>query len=659
MRRFCLALALLLGGVVSTATADYVLIIANLAHLDSRNKPGATAATPPGAPPAQPAVGQPPSGAQFGIPIGQPGAPSLVGNPLLGMPGQAQATEFDPDKVPMMILAVIELEKRLTARDVLLISAGQPINAGIIPTKFHVNGQDGKIVLANTAISKVVPLHPDNKATKTLKEVYDENLKKLSESQPPATVEQWVEFAEWCFGHAMLDHFKQHMEKAASIDKSNAKIASYLQMKAALAKPVEKVDVAGPWRKALLSTAYQVTPSAHYALLHSKTIPTTQVDARLRRLEDSLQAFYYWFALHGVMLPVPSRPQAAILTIDAKDFKHLHNVLESSPVVTDSFYARRENIAVFSAKPLEDAYDRLDKMSQPLRSQGFNFDEILKSANKGFPRTSTPRDRLDAMTIALLQRVLEANAEVSGTGYGATRQLLCSSGLLAGSVATPEWIQFGVSSFFTSSPGSPWPTCGTPNFEYSPMYRDLDKFKRLPPDKLELLHQIVTDDFFRNPKQGLSKEAAARKARATAWCLTYFLTRKHLDGLQRYFKELSQLPRDLALDEGTLWLVFARSFNALDASGQPDLNALRELVDEWDRDIIAEKNDPREIALMLEISSAFKLAVITPWTPPVAAGPAPVATGGQPGVGAIPPAGVGPRGGPGGGPAGRIRPGAN
>jgi hypothetical protein len=104
------------------------------------------------------------------------------------------------------------------------------------------------------------------------------------------------------------------------------------------------------------------------------------------------------------------------------------------------------------------------------------------------------------------------------------------------------------------------------------------------------------------------------------------LIRKRPDGLQRYFRELSQLPRDLALDEDTLWQVFARSFGAVDMSGQPDLNALRELADEWDRDVQIDKYDPRELELMRTIRLAFRQAAMQATAPIVAGGT------GQPGT---------------------------
>jgi Protein of unknown function (DUF1570) len=610
MKRLPLALALLLGGAASTASADYVLIVANL------GRPGRQQPAPaiPGMP--APGVGAPgqagPSlgGARFGGPATSTTAPGAT---AVAAP---TAEPFDPDKVPMMILAVIEVEKKLGPLDMVRLARGLPTQT-LVP--FKIAGFDGKIFLANTSITSVAILHPNNKPTPPLHTVYEAKVKEMAESKTAVTAEQWADLAEWCLGHGMLDHFKQHMEKAAEVDKNLPRAAGYLQMKATLAKPVDAVDTVGPWRKQLLSTRYETKKSAHYALL-SDDPPAAE--ERIRRLEEALESYYYWFALHGAQLPVPTQHLAAVLTKDPKTFKHLSTVLDSTPVICDSFYARRENIAVFSSRRLDDAYDRLEKMASPLWTQGFSRDLLLKG--KGFPtRGVPPREVYDAMTLALLLKVMELDGEVAGTQHGATRQLMYASGFLPPAVVPPEWVQFGMGAFFETSPGSPWPTLGLPNFAYGPLFKDLVSAKKLPSDPIELLKAVVTDDFFRNPAAGLKKDAALRRARATAWSLVHFLVRKRSDGLRNYFKELSQMPRDVALDENQLWRAFARAFGAVDATGEPDPKPLRELADDWDKDMRIDQYDTREIDLMRAIRLTYQAAAMSQ------TGPAPGT--GQPG----------------------------
>ena len=496
----------------STATAEYVVIVANLSRQASlQAQPGPVVAPPramqPGAPPGVP------GGAAPGTPPGGAGANSPLGPAAGGGAFMPAAEAFDPDRVPLMTVAVIEVEKPISSG---LLRLGQ---MGWV--NFKVGGQDGRIYLAPTSVTQVSALRTLGskgkiEASPPLQEIYGAKAKALKESKTPVTADQWVELAEWCLSHGMLEHFKQHMEAAAAVDKANVKAAGYLQMKAALAKPVASVDAAGNpvdtagrWKEQLLSTRYQTRKTAHYIILQNDP---PAAEARAPRMEDALQAYYYWFALHGVQLPVASEPLIAILTQNAKEFKHLHDVLDSSPVISDSFYAHRENLVVLSSKRLDDAYDRLEKMAAPLWGQGYNRDILIKG--------KLPRGRVsigllgpdpetkEAMSMALLLKVMEADAEVAGAQNGATRQLLYSSGLLPATVSAPEWVQFGVSTFFETSPGSPWPTVGMPNFTYHPLFKGLLAARKLPGDQLDLLKEVVTDGFFRNPADGLSREAA-------------------------------------------------------------------------------------------------------------------------------------------------------
>jgi hypothetical protein len=617
MKRAFLALALLLGAMASTATAEYIVIVANLGR--QGNPPPLTAPVVTQPRPMQPGVapGVPPVGAGANSPLGPSGpASATTGGPLAPPPVEP----FDPDNVPLMIVAVVEADEKVSSA---LLRIGQ---LGWV--KFRVGGQQGKVWLGNTSVTQASVLRTlDSKGkllpTPSVREVYEGKAKVLKESKTPVTADQWVELAEWCLRHGMLEHFKEHMEAAAAADKANAKVAAYLQTKAALAKPVvsvdaagNPVDLAGRWKEQLLSTRYQARKAGHYIVLQNDKLAA---DLRVPRLENSFQLFYYCFALHGVQLPVPSEPQVVILTNDAKEFKHLHTVLDSSPVISDSFYAHRENLVVLSSKRLDDAYDRLEKLAAPLWGQGFNRDVLLKGQlPKGRISTALGPDSetKEAMTMSLLLKVMETDAEVAGTQSGANRQLLYSTGLLPATVNAPEWIQFGVSTFFVTSPGSPWATLGMPNFTYHPLFKGLLGSRKLHSDQLDLLREVVTDGFFRNPAEGLAKDAALRRARATAWSLSYFLIRKRTDGVMRYFKELSQLPRDLTLDEQTLWRTFARAFNAVDAAGEPDEAALRQLADDWDRELKLEQHDNREMSLMALIRLAYEQAARQQTAPP-------------------------------------------
>jgi hypothetical protein len=623
MKRAFLALGLLLGAMASTATAEYIVIVANLSRHGSPQPQTPVVITPPRPTPPPGALG-PAGGAPTGPSVGanSPFGPSGPASAVSGGPVAPPLVEpFDPDKVPLMIVAVVESDEKISN---LLIPYGQ---LGWV--KFKLAGQPGKVWIGNTSVTQASVLRTlDAKGkptpTASLHDVYEGKAKALKESKTPVTADQWIELAEWCLAKGMLAHFKDHMEAAVAVDKANPKAAAYLQTKAALAKPVASVDaagnpvdIAGRWKEQLLSTRYQARKAGHYIILQDDKLAT---DLRAPRLEETFQTFFYWFAMHGVQLPVPTEPQIVILTKDAKEFKHLNSVLDSSPVISDSFHAHRENLVVLSSKRLDEAYDRLEKLAAPLWGQGYNRDVLLKGQlPKGQISTKlgpTNPETKEAMTMSLLLKLMETDAEVAGTQNGAIRQLLYSSGLLPATVNAPEWIQFGASTFFETSPGSPWPTVGMPNFTYHPLFKGLMGSRKLPPDQLDLLREVVTDGFFRAPADGLTKEAAVRRARASAWSLSYFLLRKRMDGMLQYFKELSQLPRDLTLDEQTLWLTFAKAFGAVTPTGEPDEAALRQLADDWDKDLKLEQYDNREMGLMALIRLAFEQAARQNTAPP-------------------------------------------
>jgi len=200
-----------------------------------------------------------------------------------------------------------------------------------------------------------------------------------------------------------------------------------------------------------------------------------------------------------------------------------------------------------------------------------DFDRVARLSGKdrvGYPPGAGPEDRAYAGMLALLMKALEDEAERAGVSHDAGRQLLFASGLLPRGVAVPEWAQFGMGSFFETPMHSPWPTPTGPSSQYLTLYRVEmgDKGKRFEGDAYKTMHKIVTDGYFRGlTAEELKKESPERlKARAATWALVYFLAQKKRDNLMHYFSILKEMPRDLELDDATLWACFARAFDAYD-----------------------------------------------------------------------------------------------
>jgi hypothetical protein len=140
-------------------------------------------------------------------------------------------------------------------------------------------------------------------------------------------------------------------------------------------------------------------------------------------------------------------------------------------------------------------------------------------------------------------------------------------------------------SFFETPTGAPWTSIATPHptlddqNNYLLQYQTANKKKKLDPPAVAL-ESVITDRDFHHARQGRDK-VALLKARTMSWALTYFLAQAKLPDLQRYFAELSKLPRDMEFDEETLRLTFARAFRLLDRSGKVDPGLLTRLGAEW------------------------------------------------------------------------------
>src|SRR5207253_9485543 len=124
-----------------------------------------------------------------------------------------------------------------------------------------------------------------------------------------------------------------------------------------------------------------------------------------------------------------------------------------------------ENLSIFSARRLDEGYDALVKLSDPLWAGGYNRDEVLKGVNKGVPFRTPLSKQIEAQAMALLLKVMERDGERASVTHDGRRQLLYAAGLLPHNVAAPEWIQFGMGSFFETPLGSPWITTGAPHAE--------------------------------------------------------------------------------------------------------------------------------------------------------------------------------------------------
>jgi hypothetical protein len=393
-------------------------------------------------------------------------------------------------------------------------------------------------------------------------------------------IEQLRALAVWALEHGLLQKVDETMEEIEKLDPKNSTVKAFLKTRVEVEREATKDDAALRWRDRLGD--YQPLTSKHYALLYNgKAHETAQ--ARLDRLEQNYRGFFYWFALNNHPLPVPTSRLVAVLVDSPETFRHGHkDIFDETLRVGDGFFSARENIVVLASSRLDDAYDALTRLAREYWKT-WPMEDLLKKKKK-LRDGKSAEDLYRAETFTLVWKAMAEESQRAAVTGEATKQLLVATGLWPRNVEVPHWLNFGMGSFFETPPGAFWPGVGGLNSLYHKNFKkwDSDRKSKLEHDPFTALKGVVTDAYFRKialipePKPvrvaststGPTIEDEERKerddeiarARTLTWAFTYYLMHNKLDGMLRYFQELSQLPRDLDVDGDALMLLFAKAF---------------------------------------------------------------------------------------------------
>jgi len=394
--------------------------------------------------------------------------------------------------------------------------------------------------------------------------------------------EKLLKLAEWSVSHGLSDKDTAAiMDDLAKVSPKSPAVAAFQKVRAAIERKVTQDDSAIKWKDKL--GELKSKQSEHYTLLYDTT--DLLADKYLKQLEGNFAAFFYWFALRGSILPVPDHRLVAVALQDERSFNREHqDIFDDTPLVADGFFARRENLAVFSGTRMDEGYRALCKVTDALLAKGWTTDELLRGKFKIVERGMTYPEIERAQTLILVRVAMEEEAILAAVSHEGARQLVAAVGLLPRTVEVPRWIDFGVASLFETPKGSLWTTTGGLNLHYQSIFKAWEKNKKIDEaSHLRALKAVITDEDFHGLKESLNVDEKVTKARTKAWALTYFLAQKKLDGLLRYYQELSALPRDIEFDSNTLLGCFARAFNLTDSTdpNQIDENKAAILADEW------------------------------------------------------------------------------
>jgi len=629
------------------ALADYIVIISNL-NASKEPPPGGNPGAPGGMPgmPGMPGMaggagGRPGMGGAGGA--GMPGMGGMAGGPgrgpgMPGMPGMGgmgslsglggflggSAGSEDVDDVPNLIVTTLEVEPLGTGGTgpgwIKKFEAGNP---------YRFKHRWGTIqLLPKDGQTEVFVLRQgDGKSLPTISKRFQVEYENVFKGGNP-DVDAVIRLASWALEHGLTNKCAELLDKAAELDKSKSAVIAYLKLKEELARPLPPGDddtTLGKLVEGYKSTALE---KQHYLLRHTMT-SDADIKHHLNQLEDSFRAYYYWWALRGIALPVPKTRLIAVVTEKDDDYKRLQKHLASTATNADSFLARRENVAVYAGARQDQSYKSLELSAAPTWQQGFGRTAILTgTARGGVPKTANEQQIYHARLQALLLKSMESEWEANSMSHKTSRQLLFASELLPRNVAVPEWLEFGVGSFFETPMQAPWGGTGAPSMYWLPRYKEMLK-ERKEEKAYDTLVNVVTDGYFRKfPADPLKKDATIRKGRAAAWSLAYYLIQKDSEGLRRYFKELNKMPRDIQLDEGVLLNAFARAFDCVDADRKINTTKLGALARRWEDYMKIQQLETE--AIHQKIRDAYARMNQKPATP-AGAGPGPGGNPGNPG----------------------------
>jgi hypothetical protein len=407
--------------------------------------------------------------------------------------------------------------------------------------------------------------------------------------------ENLIALAKWELAHGITENVTQHgvaidgiptiMAELAQVDPKNRVVEAFRKVQGEMNQPHEQDDPASSWGNDRLGNFRAIT-SPHYKLYYADGVLEADATRRLVLLEENYRSFYYWFAVHGITLRVPTQRLIAVLVANPDIFEQKRrDVFDGIAAIDDGFYVRRDNLAVLAPTRIDPAYEALREINKIIRDKyGWDFQQLLqgKGRRKGIPNDF---EWYRAQTLALVQKYMEVESERATTADVGTRQLLGSGQYVPRAIEVPQWIDFGLASFFSTPKGSLWPGVGTASAPYLKAFKDSEKTARsdqnIERDAVRALTSVISDKDFRSIKNGPEREKAVTKARTMAWALTYYIVHKKPEALLRYFDELRKVPRDMELDEDALKGVFAAAFGLYAKPNEIDENRLVNLANDW------------------------------------------------------------------------------
>ena len=638
----------------ATAAADHVLIKININQLNffpsagggqggaglTGGPPGAGLGGGPGAPgglggglgggPGAPGGlggglgGGPGAPGGFGGLGGGPGAPGGLGGGLGlggGVPGQANGgkggtTSPAEDPNAKWVFAVVELNYPLFSQKPAQIKFGG--QNSLLFAYSHKWGRNNWL-----PVSPMLPIQIKPIETKSFSKEFDAKFN-AEKNDKKKTVDNFLRLARWTLSRGRSAEFHKVMAEAEKLDASHPLVKNYQRVKQDLKRAFDSDD---PAQTELLAeiksrnSAKVDSDRGHFRMYYtpnaaSDTATKASVIRRLAIMEETLDTFYYFFALQEKS-PQPNLPRYrlnSLLTGSSETFKTEQLKWGQSAMVADGFTPRRDNLVVMSSKariddPVYQEFEtilnaKLDEARTKLK-QNLKIDVSREDLLSGkIAENKMAREQAAffigiAQTAVVVSKALDEGAERHTVTNETTRQLLIASAMFPRNVQIPDWMVDGLAALFETPSNALFPTIGSPSWTHLVSFKHFNtgKNKRFSSPS-ETLFNVLTDTYFQDARS-TGKEALENRsnedlqraskeswelARCTSWAFVYYLaqTRK-LECLFNYGKELSNLPRDMDLNDQVLQACFGKAFGLTDArdSRRIDTINLKNMAGAW------------------------------------------------------------------------------
>jgi hypothetical protein len=416
-------------------------------------------------------------------------------------------------------------------------------------------------------------------------------------------VDNFLKLAREALQRGQLKDVHRAMKEAVSTDPNHPVVKTYVRVQKDLSKPFKEDD---PTQHELIRELREnnykphISVQGHYCIYATYDLTERHVEAavtrRLALMEESLEAFYYWFTLNAPevlqstppKLGMPRHRLIGLISNGKEEFLTRHQQWGQVPMVADGFTPRRDNIMVLAAKArvkdpvyhefikvLNEKIVEANAKLQPYKISISREDLLSGKVNEMKGAGQAAIFIGAAQNAVLLAKALEDEAERATISNEAIRQLLTASGMFPRTVQVPDWAVEGIAAFFETPVGSLYPTIGAPSWNHLISFKHHTRKKAGP----EVLINVATDRYFQDARKLEADLLESRDdddlrlrtrdsweiARSTSWAFIYYLAQnRKIDLLFQYGKELDTLPRDMDLSDMVMQRSFARAFGMTD-----------------------------------------------------------------------------------------------